>query len=104
MSQKKQLMIFSINFLNKAFILFFAGLFCLSGCARINKPVAALVLTKSPDAGIDTFHIAVLPVQNLSGAAAPVKDIRQSLIDNFKKQGFDILEWEILEKIMARHL
>ena len=96
-------MIFSINFLNKAFILFFAGLFCLSGCARINKPVAALVLTKSPDAGIDTLHIAVLPVQNLSGAAAPIKDIRQSLINNFKKQGFDILEEELLEKFMARH-
>ncbi len=96
-------MIFSINFLNKAFILFFAGLFCLSGCARINKPVAALILTKNPDAGINTFHIAVLPVQNLSGAAAPVKDIRQSLIDNFKKQGCDIIEEEILERFMARH-
>lgn len=103
MSQKKQLMIFSINFLNKALILFFAGLFCLSGCARINKPVAALVLTKNPDAGINTFHIAVLPVQNLSGATAPVKDIRQSLIDNFKKQGCNIIEEEILEMFMARH-
>src|SRR4030066_69668 len=103
MSQKKQLMIFSINFLNKAFIFFFAGFFCPFGCARKKKPVAALVLTKSQDAGINTLHIAVLPVQNLSGAAAPVKDIRQSLINNFKKQGFDILGEELLERFMARH-
>ncbi len=96
-------MISSINFLSKAVIVFFAGLISLTGCARINKPVAALVLTDISGHGSEKFRVAVLPVQNLSGAAAPLKDIRQSLKNNLEKKGLGIIDEETLERFMARH-
>ncbi len=57
------------------------------------------------DAGTPSgkFSIAVLPVENLSGTMAPVKDIRVLLIKRLKAQGFQILDDESLEKFMARN-
>jgi len=49
------------------------------------------------------FSIAVLPVENLSGTKAPVKDIRALLIRRLKAQGFQILDDESLEKFMLRN-
>jgi hypothetical protein len=46
--------------------------------------------------------IAVLAVENLSGAAAPLKDIRQWLINRLNTQGLNLLEEETLERFMAR--
>ena len=47
--------------------------------------------------------IGVLPVENLSGTAAPLRDIRKVLIEGLKARGFKVLEEELLEKFMARH-
>jgi len=47
--------------------------------------------------------IAILPVENLSGSAAPLKEIRKSLIKGLEEKGFKVLEEELLEKFMARH-
>ena len=49
------------------------------------------------------FSIAVLPVENLSGTMAPVKDIRELFIKRLKAHGFQILDDESLEKFMARN-
>jgi TolB-like protein len=51
----------------------------------------------------ERFSIAVLPVENLSGTMAPLKDIRAVLIKRLKAQGFHILDDESLEKFMARN-
>ena len=49
------------------------------------------------------FSIAVLPVENLSGTMAPVKDIRVLLVKRLKAQGFHVLDDESLEKFMSRN-
>jgi hypothetical protein len=47
--------------------------------------------------------IAVMPVENLSGAAAPVEEIRSALIEALEAQGVSVLEESVLEAFMARH-
>lgn len=47
--------------------------------------------------------IAVLPVENLSGSAAPLKIIRDGLIERMKRRGLLVLDDEALETFMARH-
>jgi hypothetical protein len=49
------------------------------------------------------LKIAVLPVINLSGGAAPLKDIRNQLLDAAEKQGMKIMAEKDLEQFMARH-
>ena len=48
-------------------------------------------------------RVAVLPVENLSGAAAPLKKIRESLTGELKARGFRVLDGNILEEFMAGH-
>ncbi len=81
-------MTLSINFYTRTFVTLFAVLICLSGWAATNN---------SP------ILIAVLPVFNLSGKPAPLKDIRQSLINSFKRQGLNILDEKNLERFIVRH-
>jgi hypothetical protein len=48
--------------------------------------------------------IAVLPVDNLSGAGGtPVKQLREALKEKLKKQGLTLLEDDLLEQFMTRH-
>ena len=51
----------------------------------------------------EKFSIAVLPVENLSGTMAPLKDIRELFIKRLKAHGFQILDDEDLEKFMSRN-
>jgi TolB-like protein len=48
-------------------------------------------------------RIAIYPVENLTGGAAPIKEIRQMCIEKLKAQGVDVLEEEVLEKFMAKY-
>jgi hypothetical protein len=48
-------------------------------------------------------RFAVMPMENLSGTAVPLKQMMQSLKDTFTSKGFNILEDEALEKFMERH-
>jgi len=91
-------MISSTNFLNRACILLFAGVFCFSGCAWTEKNVSKIVQTHE-----GKFLIAVLPFENLSGTRAPLKDIRELFINKLRARGFPILEEETLDKFMARN-
>lgn len=47
--------------------------------------------------------IAVMPIENLSGAAAPVREIRSSLIEVLKARGMSVLEDGVLDAFLARH-
>jgi TolB-like protein len=47
--------------------------------------------------------IAVLPVENLSGAPAPLEAIRQSMRSRLSDNGFRLLEDEVLAKFMKRY-
>jgi hypothetical protein len=49
------------------------------------------------------FLVAVLPVENLSGRPAPLKQIRQLLTEGLKSRGVGILPEADLQKFMARH-
>jgi TolB-like protein len=49
------------------------------------------------------FSVAVLPIENLSGTMAPLKDIRELHIFQLRRRGFHILEDETLERFMARN-
>jgi TolB-like protein len=71
--------------------------FLASGCAKKE------VLKKDLQPGQKGYPIAVLPFENLTAAIVPVKEIRTALITGLRNQGFDVLDEETLEKIMARH-
>jgi len=91
-------MISLTNFLNKAIIIFFAGLLSFAGCATGKEA------TKENPAGMgERFLIAVLPVENLSGTAVPLKEIRGALVEGLRARGIDVLQDDALEKFMAKH-
>jgi len=91
-------MIFSINFLSKLAVILLIGIFCLSECVLVKKNLSENFQDFKQD-----LRIVVLPIENLSGTAAPIKDIKESLIKNFKIHGLSIFENEELEKFMARN-
>jgi hypothetical protein len=91
-------MISSTSFLHKVCVLLFAGFLCLSGCTGTKEEVRR----GAPPHGVE-FHIAVFPIENLSGTMAPLKEIRRSLINKLEAKGFHVLEEAILERFMARH-
>jgi hypothetical protein len=83
-----------------------AGLVFLSGCTATRKgvPESLSILPQNiSNSSIYNRPIVVLPVENLSGTAAPLKEIRKSLIKGLVERGFNVLEEGILEKFMARH-
>ena len=90
-------MILSANFLSKAF-LFFLALLIFPGVASSQE----IGRKDSPGSGRNS-NIAIFPVENLSGTAAPLKEIRQAFVEELKKQGIHILQEESLERFMARH-
>jgi TolB-like protein len=49
------------------------------------------------------FRVAVYPVENLSGTAAPLKEIRQVLVEKLESKGFDVLEEEAFLAFMERN-
>ena len=78
-------------------ILLALSVFLLFGCAYKRETV------KIDRSGQKGYPIAVLAFENLSGTSAPIKEIRTALINGLRNQGFDVLEEEALQKIMARH-
>ena len=99
-------MISSTSFSSKAIFLLATVLVFFSGCAAARKDVTVSPSTLPQNVSnksIYDFPIAVLPVENLSGTSAPLKEIRKSLIQGLVERGFNVLEEELLEKFMARH-
>ena len=88
----------STSFLNRPAVIFLASLLYLSGCA--NAPEAG---KRTAYVGEEKFRIAAYPIENLTGTAAPMGEIRQALLHRLEAQGFRLLKEETLEKFMAKH-
>lgn len=73
-------------------------LLLLAGCAATKK-----VVTERPPQAVEQTRIAVLPVANLTGARAPVEEIRTSLVQNLRRRGIALLEDDAMDAVMARH-
>jgi len=56
-----------------------------------------------PKALLHDLQVAVLPVENLSGAPAPLKEIRGLLSDGLKARGLKVLDEKSLEQFMASY-
>ena len=91
-------MILSTNYLSKASALILLGFFFFSVLANAKE-----INTETAPSSDTKFRIAIFPVENLSGTAAPLKEIRQAWIEKLSKQGFQVLGEETLEKFMAKH-
>jgi hypothetical protein len=91
-------MILLTSFFKNLGILLLLGFLSLSGCTNTKEAVKRI----SP---VDTerFRMAVLPIENLSGTAAPLKEIGKAIISGLKVRGVDVLEDDALEKFMAKH-
>jgi len=55
------------------------------------------------DPGPATVRIAVLPVEDLSGAGAPVGDLRKALLGSVRDQGVAVLEDDQVEAFLAKN-
>lgn len=84
------------NYLNKIVILSAIIFLALPGCAATREAVA-------PDVGIKGAMVAVLPIENLSGTAAPFKEIRQAYITKLTARGITVVDDNTLDGFMARH-
>jgi len=93
-------MIFSISFLNRFFriLVVCLSILILPGCATDSKQQ-----TPPERSGVGQLYIAVLPFQNLTAKAAPLKYLRQLAVDRLKASGFSILDDMTLERFMAAH-
>jgi TolB-like protein len=75
-----------------------AGFVCLCGCAGTKEAARNETLPAGP-----RHSIAVFPIENLSGAAAPLKPIRGLIIDRLTRKGFNVLDDEAMEAFMVRN-
>src|SRR5512135_3134101 len=88
----------SLNFLNKGRLLLVACVICCSGCAAHTQLTTAVpsVLAERP-------RIAVLPVYNVSGQRAPLKEMHQALMQGMVNLGAVVPNYTDLDRFMARH-
>ena len=75
-----------------AFLLFF------SGCGGTKETV-------KKDANLEgrRFRVVVYPLENLSGNPAPLREIKQSFIDQLAQMGVDVVDEETLRRFMAKN-
>lgn len=92
-------MISSTSSSNKCLALLLLGLAVLAGC--VSGKEAARV---EPHSVAGLFRIAVLPVENLSGAGgAQAKQLREALLERLAGAGVTLLGDDLLDQFMARH-
>ena len=91
-------MISSAAFSNKLVLIFVAGFLLLPRIVHSEE-----VGKEGPLAKKGKNSIVVYPVENLTGTAAPIKEIRKMCIEKLKAQGADVLEEELLEQLMAKY-
>lgn len=94
-------MISSISFFNKLVFPVTAFFLWVSACASVNEPLTSEKHESPVIYG--SLNIAVLPISNLSGTPAPVKEIRESFLTRLEALGIRILNENDLESFMARH-
>jgi len=93
-------MTLSINFSNKAIIIF--SVLLLSGCTSTTQPSISLMIPDKPVVAVGDLTVTVLPVTNLSSVKAPVNKIRNSFEKRLSREGFNIIDRKSLESFMAR--
>ncbi len=90
-------MTFSTSFLNKALGLSLAALLGSLGCAAPREGAG------TGPAPARKGTVAVLPVYNLSGSAAPLEEIRRSVEKDLRDRGAAVADDNRLERFMALH-
>jgi hypothetical protein len=88
----------SRNFFKRGWALAVACVIFCTACSTYKQPVPQGTIV--PD---KNFRIAVLPLANMSGKVAPLKEIRLALIQGVLRAGGRVLEDDGLERFMARH-
>ncbi|WP_243371561.1 hypothetical protein [Geotalea sp. SG265] len=75
-----------------------ATLLILAGCAGQSQVL-------KPPQPVDKagYRVAVLPIENLSGGKAPLKELRKTLEEKVESAGFEVLGEGALDQFMARH-
>jgi hypothetical protein len=91
-------MTLSTNYLSRALVLILVGFFFFPALSNAKE-----IKTETPPSGDKKFCIAMFPVENLSGTAAPLKEVRQMVIEKLRANGFDVLEEGTLQLFMAKH-
>ena len=90
---------FSISYFSKGIGIPLMVLALLYGCAqRKQTSMRETLFVPGRD-----FRVAVLPVENLSGTNAPLKEFKVSLVGKMRKRGTTVISEEDLEEFMARH-
>ncbi len=93
-------MISSTSFSNKAGVLLLATFLFLSGCSSTKETVSREPRLPAERPPVEKFLVAVFPLENLSASAAPMKEIRQSLMNSLKAQAVQVLDEDTLGKFM----
>ncbi len=99
-------MISSTSSIDKAIAVCFAGSLFLSACAAArvrDGGVPGIAAPLAAQASMHDLQVAVLPVQNLSGRSAPLKEIRGLLREGLTAAGFRVLDESRLEEFMASY-
>ena len=91
-------MISSISCSHRTFTGVLMALLLCAGCAA---PKETLYVPK--ETGAIKYRVAIYPIENLSGGKAPLKELRQSLMEKVKTAGFDVITDKSLISFMARH-
>jgi TolB-like protein len=91
-------MISLTNYLSRNFVLIVAGLLLFGGCGGSKESARREFHPRETK-----FPIAVFPIENLTGTAAPLEEVRKSLILQLNAGGFQVLEEEVLARFMARN-
>jgi len=90
------------NFSIRAAVLLFAALVCLSSGAAQND-ASAEAIDAGRLGGAEDLKIAVFPVVNLSGSAAPITTIRWLLIEALKDADATVIADDVLDSVMAKY-
>ncbi|MDH3328092.1 MAG: hypothetical protein OEM01_02555 [Desulfobulbaceae bacterium] len=109
-------MICSTSFSSKFFLLFFFIIAALCSCAAPDRDSTGIMPTGAgeqqsaetvsqgsvPIIG-DDLLIAFLPMENLSGTKAPLKDMETTFRTSLTGKGFRLLESDLLEQFRKKH-
>ncbi len=91
-------MILLRNFFKSCSIILLSGVLAGTGCARSASTQRALDFE-----GKEHLRVAVLPINNLSGTPAPLKDLRQLIVQGLLDKGIGVLDEKTLEEYMTLH-
>jgi TolB-like protein len=95
-------MILSRNFSIRTIILLFTILLCLASAAAQNAALADAVVAQH-SGGAQRLKIAVFPVFNLSGSAAPLAAINLRMIEDLEDAEATLIESDLLDSVITKN-